>query len=247
MGQILCPIFLWVNEMPEKERLFLTVDEALDAVRCDFAQYASQFNLLSVIWPMVFGDEAYVLRDAHSRSIWAKMSGNMKLNPSSEDDLKQRILDHLDRYPPDPHHLARICSRVFGAHVEAGPGPLSDTSSGIWIDTDMADFVCNQCGRCCLTLNYHDGCSVGDYQRWQDLGRTDILDWVGVVRQHGQVVACRIWVTPGTNDFAETCPWLTRSPDQNRYVCTIHDVRPAICRQYPFSRKHARMTGCGGV
>ena len=220
---------------------------ALDAVRCDFAQYASQFNLLSVIWPMVFGDEAYVLRDALSSSIWSKRSGIIHQIRCSEDDFQQRRLDQLDRYPPDPHHLARICSRVFGAHVEAGPGPLSDTSSGIWIDTDMADFVCNQCGRCCLTLNYHDGCSVGDYQRWQDLGRTDILDWVGVVRQHGQVVACRIWVTPGTNDFAETCPWLTRSPDQNRYVCTIHDVRPAICRQYPFSRKHARMTGCGGV
>ena len=247
MVQILCPIFLWVNEMPERERLFLTIDEALGAVRGDFAQYASQFHLLAVIWPMVFGDGAYVLRDDRSRSIWAKMSGNTKLIPSSEDDLKQRILERLYRYPPDPQHLARICSRVFGAHVEAGPGPPGDTSSGIWIDTGMADFVCSQCGRCCLTLNYQEGCRVTDYQLWQDLGRTDILDWVGTIKQNEQVTACRIWIKPGTNDFAETCPWLARSPDPNRYVCTIHDVRPTICRQYPGSRKHARMTGCGGV
>ena len=233
--------------MPHKDRLFLTIDETLDAVRGDFAQYTSQLNLLSVIWPMVFGDGAYVLRDAHSRSIWAKLSGNSQLIRSSEDDLKQRILDRLDQYPPDPQHLARICSHVFGAHATASSGPEPDSLPGIWIDTDMADFVCTQCGRCCRTLNYHDGCSVRDYQRWLDLGRTDIRDWVGVVRQHGQVAACRIWVTPGTNDFAETCPWLARSPDQNRYVCVIHGVRPTICRQYPGSRKHARMTGCGGV
>ena len=233
--------------MSKKERFFLTIDETLDAVRCDFAQYASQFNLFSAIWPMIFGDGAYVLRDARSRSVWAKISGKTKLIPSSEDDLKQRILDRLGRYPPEPEHLARICSRVFGAHVEAGVGPEPHSSPGIWVDTGMAGFVCTQCGRCCRSLNYHDGCSVRDYQGWQDLGRTDILDWVGVVRQHGQVAACRIWIKPGTNDFAETCPWLTRSPGSNRTICTIHDVRPSICRQYPGSRKHARMTGCRGV
>ena len=161
--------------------------------------------------------------------------------------MPSRVVDQLKRLPPDPEHLARICSQVFGVHACAGSGPEPDACPGIWIDTDMANFSCTQCGHCCRTLNYHDGCSVDDYQRWQDLGRSDILDWVGVVRQHGQVTACRIWLTPGTNDFAETCPWLTRSPDPNRYVCTIHDVRPTICRQYPGSRKHARMTGCRGV
>ena len=233
--------------MPDKEKLFLAIDEALDAVRCDFAHYDGQFNLLSVIWPMVFGEGAYVMRESHNRSVWAKIPGNTKLIPSSEPDLKRRILDRLDRWRPDPKQLARICSRVFGAHVTAGSGPEPDLSPGIWIDTDMNDFICTQCGRCCRTLNYHDGCSLCDYQRWQDLERADILDWVGVVRQHGEVTACRIWVIPGTNEFAETCPWLARSTDPNRYVCTIHDVRPTICRQYPGSRKHARLTGCRGV
>ena len=233
--------------MPEKERLFLTIDEALEAVRNDFAQYPSQLNLLSVIWPMVFGDGTYVQQDARSRSVWAKIPGQIKLILSSEDDLKRRIVDQLKLSPPAPDHLARICSRVFGAHVDAGSGPEPDSSPGIWIDTDMSGFVCTQCGHCCRTLNYHDRCSVTDYKRWQDLGRTDILDWVGTIRQNGHVTACRIWMLPGTNQFAETCPWLKKSSDQDRYVCTIHDVRPTICRQYPGSRKHARMTGCGGV
>jgi hypothetical protein len=232
--------------MSKKDRCFLTIDQALDAVRSDFAQYDSQLNLLGVIWPMVFGDEAYVLRHAGHRTIWAKLSGDSNLIPSSEADLKQRIMDRLVRVTPDLEQLGRICSRVFGALVTAGLGPDPDASPGIWIDTDMQDFICTQCGRCCRTLDYHDGCTVGDYQHWQDLGRADILDWVGVVRQDGQVTACRIWLTPGTNEFAEACPWLARSPDPDRYVCTIHDVRPAICRQYPGSRKHARMTGCAG-
>jgi Fe-S-cluster containining protein len=233
--------------MPNKERLFLTIDETLNAIRGDFSQYHSQLNLFAAIWPMVFGDGTYVLRDPHSRSIWAKESCKSQLIRSSEENLKHRILDRLKHFTPDPQRLARICSHVFGAHATADSGPEPDHPPGIWIDTGMADFVCTRCGRCCRTLNYHDGCSVRDYQRWQDLGRTDILDWVGTIRKNGQVTACRIWVTPGTNDFAKTCPWLTRSPDPNRYVCAIHDVRPTICRQYPGSRKHARMTGCRGV
>ena len=233
--------------MPDKERLFLTIDEAIAAIGNDFKQYTSQLNLLCVIWPLVFAEGAYVRQDAHNQSVWAKMPGKTKLIPSSESDLKQRIIDQLTRWPPDPQHMARICAMVFGAHASAGSGPEPNALPGIWIDTDMADFVCNQCGRCCRTLNYHDRCSLVDYQQWRDLGRTDILEWVGTIQQHGRVVACRIWVKPGTNDYAETCPWLTRSDDKNRYVCTIHEVRPAICRQYPGSRKHARMTGCRGV
>ena len=233
--------------MSEKERLFLTIDQALDAVRMVYAQYPYQFNLLSVIWPMVFGDGAYVLRDAHSQSVWAKISVNTKLIRCSEEDLKKRIMERLERLPPDKENLARICSRVFGAHVYVGSGPQSDPAPGIWIVTDMAGFVCAQCGHCCLTLQYHDGCTTTDYQRWQELGRSDILDWVGTIRTHGQLTACRIWMLPGTNQFAQTCPWLKKSPDQDRYICSIHDVRPTICRQYPGSRKHARMTGCGGV
>lgn len=233
--------------MPDKERQFFTVDEALDAVRLAFAQYPAQLNLLAVLWPMVFGGDTYVLQDGPSRRIWAKLSATAKLVACSEDDLKQRIVDRLKKWPPSPDHLARICSRVFGAHAESGPLSPAQSSAGIWIDIDLTGFVCLQCGHCCRTLNYRDGCSVADYMRWQELGRTDILDWVGTIRQNGRVTACRIWMVPGTNRFAETCPWLKKAPDQKRYVCTIHAVRPTICRQYPGSRKHGRMTGCKGV
>ena len=117
----------------------------------------------------------------------------------------------------------------------------------VWVDTGMADFTCLRCGHCCRTLDYRDGCSVDDYRRWQALGREDILAWVGVVGQEGRIKAVRIWMEPGTNRYAEVCPWLGKTKDPKRFRCTIHEVRPMICRQYPGSRKHARMTGCRGV
>ncbi|MBC2710278.1 MAG: YkgJ family cysteine cluster protein [Desulfosarcina sp.] len=233
--------------MPEKERLFLTIDEALDAVRNDFSQYSSQLNLFSAIWPMVFGVDAYLMREPKSQTVWAKTPDAKKPYSARADELGKRIIRHLKLYPVSPEHMAGICTRVFQTPVAAGFGPGAASPTGIWIDTGMSDFVCIQCGRCCRTLNYHDGCTVDDYRRLQALGRTDILAWVGTVRQNGEVTACRIWMDPGTNRFADNCPWLKKSDEPGRYVCTIHDVRPMVCREYPGSRKHARMTGCGGI
>jgi hypothetical protein len=76
---------------------------------------------------MVFGDGAYVLRDARkSIDLGKNIRARTKLIRSSEDDLKQRIVDQLKRLPPEPEHLARICSRVFGLCASAGSGPEPD-------------------------------------------------------------------------------------------------------------------------
>jgi hypothetical protein len=233
--------------MTGRMKLFLTIEEAREAVRLAFIQYPSQLNLLSVLWPMVFGDDAYVLHGDGHQPVWAKVPGETKLIPSSESDLKRRIIDRLRQIPPSPQRLARICAQVFGVKAVVCPDQKPTLPDGIWIDTDMDGFVCIRCGHCCRTLNYRDGCSVDDYKHWQALGRTDIIRWVGTVKRHGEIVACRIWMEPGTNRYAECCPWLKVVDQSGLTRCTIHDVRPTICRQYPGSRKHARMTGCRGV
>ncbi|MGA6926066.1 MAG: YkgJ family cysteine cluster protein [Desulfosarcina sp.] len=231
--------------MSVKERLFLTVDEALEAVRIALAQYPFRLNLFSILWPMVFGAGAYLLQQGRGRTLWTKIPGETRLILSSEDNLKARIAEQLQRSRSTPAQLADICSTVFGAPVEFGPGP--DAAPGVWIDTGMAGFVCVRCGHCCRTLNYRDGCTAADFQRWRDLGRSDIIDWVSIVRDKGRIVAYRIWIEPGTNHYADQCPWLQPSGTDGRAVCKIHDVRPMVCRQYPGSRYHARMTGCRGV
>jgi len=234
--------------MPENERLFLSTQEALDAVNIAFSQYSLQFYLIEGLWPLVFGRDAYVMRDSNRPHFWAKTSKRSKLLPAGENDLKQWIVSHLQQSPPSLEQLAIICSLVFGTPVcTALESSTTNGLDGVWIKTDMADFKCLQCGHCCRTLNYRDGCSLDDYRRWQQLGRDDILAWVGTVRKNGSLVACRIWLEPGTNHYAEICPWLKQVDQSGRTTCTIHDVRPAICRQYPGTRKHARLTGCKGV
>jgi Fe-S-cluster containining protein len=233
--------------MPEREKLFLTLDEARDAIARDFSQYPDQLKLLASLVPLVLGDDAYLIQEHGNRRVWLKSSSLKKPVPLTADHLGKFILQQLDRQLPSPERMARICTRVFQTFVTPSSSRNDGFSPGLWIRTGMDDFACLQCGRCCRKLAYRDGCTVADCRRWVESGRTDILDWVGTVKQDGVVTACRIWMVPGTNRYAETCPWLKRGDNPNRYVCTIHDVRPTICRQYPGTRKHARMTGCRGV
>lgn len=238
----------WGKIMQEEDGLFLSTREALDAVSFAFSQYPTQFNMISNVWALVFGSDTYVVRDSKKPHFWAKTSNRSKLVAAGEDDLKQWVVQRLKQSPPSLHMLAQICSQVFGASARAVLQPSTGKETGgVWIKTDMADFKCIQCGHCCRTLNYSDGCSLEDFRRWRQLGRDDILAWVGTVRRKGRLIACRIWMEPGTNRYAAVCPWLKQVDQSGRTRCTIHEVRPSICRQYPGTRKHARMTGCQGV
>ena len=233
--------------MTKAERLYLTRDQAIDAIARDFKQYPSQFNLLASLMKMVLGGDAYLLKGGKDAKLWIKTPDRKKPFQIDEERVGALLVHKLQTAPPPIEHLANVCSRVFQTPVMPAWDTDDPSSSGVWVETGMVAFVCRQCGHCCQTLDYQDGCSVTDYHRWQKLGRHDILAWVGTVKHKGQIRSCRIWMIPGSNRYADRCPWLKSSPENSRYVCTIHDVRPTICREYPGSRKHARMTGCRGI
>ena len=233
--------------MTKKERLYLTRDQAIDAIARDFEQYPSQINLWASLMAMVFGDDAYLLKDPRGAQLWIKTPDRKKPFQIDEERVGAWLVQQLQTACPPIERLAHICSRVFQTPVMPAGDTDDPSSSGVWVETGMAGFVCRQCGHCCRTLEYQDGCSLADYRRWQQLGRTDILEWVGTTRNAGKLMACKIWMLPGTNRFADNCPWLKKLNGQNRYACTIYDLRPTICRDYPGSRKHARMTGCRGL
>ena len=227
--------------------IFLTPAQAVDAVALDFQTYGPQPDLFRRIAPLVLGNRCRITPRSEKWSGVSVLRGTT-LDPVADDQLGFYLIHVLETAPPDLKTLAVICRQVFQTRTTEGhdrTGPIS----GIWIHSQMDRFICRQCGQCCRTLDYETGCEASDIRRWRDTGRTDILAWVQRrnTELNTRTTAYRIWVNPETGNTARTCPWLAPCPDHaDRFVCTIHPVKPDVCRQYPYTAKHAAMTGCSG-
>jgi Fe-S-cluster containining protein len=229
----------------EKETLFLTAEQALEAVCIDFRGYEPQPMVFCEILRTLSGDALSCKRESGRQGLWITGSRHGPMRWLEGEELVAYMCRALKQARPDPDLLASICRRVFQipCHQEAS----SRTGQpGVRIQTEMEGFACQQCGRCCRSLAYRDSLTAEDVARLKASGRSDILAWVGVTRSHDGRECYRIWVRPGTNQFAAVCPFLKRGASSHRWLCAIHEVRPQFCRHYPLSRKHASMTGCQG-
>ena len=231
--------------MADKDAIFLTMDQAVAAVCTDFRQYAPQTLLFCEVIRLVFGADMAVRRETGKNGVWIRPVGRRRMQWMDGTQLARYLRDALGQVDWQPELLAAVCGRVFQTRAAAAVDPGSGIR-GIRIETGMEAFRCRQCGQCCRSLNYQDALTAADVDAWRRLGRTDILEFVGVFERKGHPDAYRIWLTPGTRQLADRCPFLKKVPEKNRWTCRIHDVKPGICRQYPVSRKHARMTGCPG-
>lgn len=83
---------------------------------------------------------------------------------------------------------------------------------------------CLCCGRCCELFGGHLHASKADVERWRKAGRTDLLRRVSSIGW--------IWMNPDTGRLEPSCPFLARA-GRERTVCTIHEIKPDICRDYP--------------
>ena len=98
--------------------------------------------------------------------------------------------------------------------------------------------ACNQCGKCCL--NYKGGSWLGsasdqDKLFWQVL-RPDILEYLGQESE--------LWVSPVTGKKMGRCPWLRKLPNQDKYNCRIHDLRPEVCKNFPMDIEQMIQVDC---
>jgi Fe-S-cluster containining protein len=109
------------------------------------------------------------------------------------------------------------------------------------------NFKCKQCGNCCINLGdaFSTCATTEDIDLWEEEGRNDILEWVGFIPL-GDEYVYDLWIDPQTDDDVNHCPWLKKHPTENKYICSIHDVKPNHCRAYPKSKRHAQETGCPG-
>lgn len=237
--------------MGGKEQIFLSMKEAISAIRIDFCQYPPQIPLFVDLCPLILGPEITIVNSSKYNGLWISVPGRRdktRMRNITARALGRLLIETLEKSPPSPGVMAEICQRTF--LISAKPtGNGAGSKTGIWIHANMEGFECRQCGRCCRELDYRHELDPADFERWEKLGRNDILERVAPVTRGGRIVSYAIWIEPGTRRFTEICPWLTPAElkkTSTRWVCRIHDVKPDICRQYPGTRKHARMTGCTG-
>jgi Fe-S-cluster containining protein len=228
--------------MARRDRLFLSLAQARKAICIDLRHYHPQVFLCTQILPLIAEDRV-AKADGLKNGAWVGSAAQRHLRWLPGPELVESVCRALGEARLSPDRWAAICSRVF--QTRAVPHADPDTGGeGVWLETGMEGFACRQCGRCCRTLEYRHEATPEDIARWREMRRSDILEWVGVFTGVDGHPAYRLWTIPGTARPAAQCPFLHKAPSRSRWACRIHDLKPAVCRQYPFSRKHATMTGC---
>jgi Fe-S-cluster containining protein len=229
----------------DKDTFTLNPEEALEAICLDLRRYGPQTMLCAEMLRAVGNDDSAVKRDPERDGLWIRSARQTKMRYVDGAALIDHVCTVLDNCRLSPQEMAGLCRRVFQTSVQVvaatGNGPVK-----IRIATGMQGFHCRLCGRCCRDLDYRREVTPADVARWQTEGRDDILKWVASTRGDDRKRIYQIWVIPGTNRFAEVCPFLKRGAANDQWVCAIQETKPEICRQYPFSRKHGVMTGCLG-
>jgi Fe-S-cluster containining protein len=231
--------------MKLEDQIFLTIQEAVQAICEDFRQYDPQILLFSELINVVSNGRMIAQREPGKVGLWIHQPGESRMRWIEGDELIDFMCELVANTPLDLKTLSAICSRVFRTHAYPDHNP--DTNQqGIRLSTGMADFVCKQCGNCCRTLIYFDALTPEDVDAWRQANRDDILEWIAEFPKADCKTVYRVWMKPGTREFAKGCPFLDKNPHENLWYCRIQDVKPKFCRQYPLSRKHALMTGCPG-
>ena len=231
--------------MNAEDQIFLTPQEAVQAICEDFQQYNPQILLFCEIITVISNGAMIAQREPDKNGLWLHQPGKSRMRWIEGDELIAFMCDLVSNTPLDLKELAALCSRVFQTHARPDHEP-DNNQPGIRLSTGMREFTCKQCGNCCLTLIYFDSLTTEDVDTWKRAGRKDILEWVGVFPKDDQEPVYRVWMKPGTREFVQGCPFLQKKPHENLWFCRIQDVKPKFCRQYPLSRKHAIMTGCPG-
>lgn len=225
--------------------LTLSPQEALEAICRDLRRYEPQTVLCAELLRFVLNDEGAVKREPGRSGIWIRRDRHKQMQYLDGYALIDHVTTVLHARRLGVEQIAALCCRVFQTRAKV-VGTSDSALTQIILSTGMEAFRCRLCGRCCRDLDYHMEVTSEDVDRWQAQGRNDILKWVGITKANHQAVHYQIWIIPGTNRFAEVCPFLKQGITNDQWVCAIEETKPDICRQYPFTRKHGVMTGCMG-
>lgn len=68
-------------------------------------------------------------------------------------------------------------------------------------------------------------------ERWRREGRHDILRFAYVLGRPNDPWA-DLWIDAQTGEERLRCPFVRKIRGQSRYLCTIYETRPQVCRDY---------------
>ena len=116
--------------------------------------------------------------------------------------------------------------------------------------TSLGPFTCTECGKCCTYGPFMGTMSANeeDIQRWENAGRQDILDTAHIFSWGDNAPRnADLWMDPKTGDEISTgiCPWVKKI-DEDKWHCTIHNLRPNTCRNFPVNKEHRDQFECPG-
>jgi len=116
--------------------------------------------------------------------------------------------------------------------------------------TSLGPFTCTECGKCCTYGPFMGTMSANekDIRRWENAGRQDILDTAHIFSWGDNAPRnADLWMDPKTGDEISTgiCPWVKKI-DEDKWHCTIHNLRPNTCRNFPVSKEHRDQFECPG-
>ncbi|MCG8685655.1 MAG: YkgJ family cysteine cluster protein [Desulfobacterales bacterium] len=227
--------------MAEKKHTRLTISQAIDAIASDFGQYGPQPDLFYKIAPFILKDNFKRSTSIKDQNAWVRQDKDHPFTKVDTSAFGFYLIHMLECSNPDSESMALICAHVFEASVWPF---IAEGHKGVCIEDQMDGFSCKRCGNCCCGLEHV--CTKEDLDLWKGLGRNDILAWVKKAPMTNGSAQYRIWIDPKTNNPMPSCPFLAPEKEKSTFTCTIHDVKPQVCREYPFTKKHAHKTGCLG-
>ena len=229
--------------MTKKEKKFISFSKAIQEILDDSRLDPKQYDLFAKVYVSLAGGEAIPGEEEcppfgfKYGGIWYRPDFSKEKVFHSLQEFHDLLVQAFISKSPSNEDVSKIYRTVMGVKAYVGNGPGVD--AGIWVETEMENFRCIQCGQCCLELSdaYSTTAYEEDMDRWEKERRWDILDYV---------VGSDLWISPRTGQDVTRCPWLRKLPKKNEYICRIHNTKPRQCRDYPKSKKHALQTGCRG-
>jgi Fe-S-cluster containining protein len=71
-----------------------------------------------------------------------------------------------------------------------------------------------------------------DVERWMEEGRVDILRFVSILgHNNAGLPFADLWIDERGVERSR-CPFVRKVRGANRYLCSIYETRPQVCRDY---------------